>query len=857
MKKSLLVLSMLAVAVTAAAYDVPEAGTADSPNYYIIKANRGNYRYLGYAENPITLTKDEKSIETHLCRTQQLSEANIWEITPGTAEGTVVIKNYTTNQYLLGFINYDNEVSYDENSRAVTVSQPANIQLSARTSGAYAITLVPTESASGYFTLDATSGNDTQYCGNWAPDDNGSCWWFYKLDMTNGADAAINAVLYGDVTKEAVEAAVGRLQAYKTAVPQVATELQAGIDKLNALKPSADYATAVSTLENEAIANANTALATVLNGNTYAIENVRRKADNVTAYLTVGDGKYVGATTYAGAKSIFKFTSTDDGGYTIYNAATNTWIGASAAPASSESEAQSFFPLLSTSSVNGVYSGIVLNNGVTSDKGINWQSWDNGSVSIWSNTDAGNIFSLLDFDIEEAVDNAKASVETSLSPYITNVPQVANIMNAAIEESKNLTYSETLVEDANAIVSKAIADGNDVIKNYFDGKTISIYSVRQKDYLKYADGAFGHATSGELPSTVFKFAQIDGGYGLYNEASNIYIGTASDELTTDDKGGANAMIGVDEAEARVITPILSGGALALYLGNTAGGTSVGLNQNSNPGLFVYNTSDGGSIWTLTEVDNDAIVAGVVNGIKTDLNKYVENLPMISGIVATAVAELDKLTLTADLETKAAEIQTNAIDEANQVLSIGLANKSYALKNVRYPAYVNYTDGQFCRADNYTAQSSAFLFKPVEGGGYKLYNVIGKVYVGPQSVETYVGTDGVTYRSDDLTIVNTEDEAQVVYPFINQSGNYYGASLCFNADHTGSGINMNYKDGLHSYDVNDGGSIIGLFPIETPLAIKEISNAVAAEGAIYDLQGRRLAAPIKGINIINGKKILVK
>ncbi len=36
-----------------------------------------------------------------------------------------------------------------------------------------------------------------------------------------------------------------------------------------------------------------------------------------------------------------------------------------------------------------------------------------------------------------------------------------------------------------------------------------------------------------------------------------------------------------------------------------------------------------------------------------------------------------------------------------------------------------------------------------------------------------------------------------------------------------------------------------------------SERVAAEGAIYDLQGRRLAAPVRGINIINGKKILVK
>lgn len=35
------------------------------------------------------------------------------------------------------------------------------------------------------------------------------------------------------------------------------------------------------------------------------------------------------------------------------------------------------------------------------------------------------------------------------------------------------------------------------------------------------------------------------------------------------------------------------------------------------------------------------------------------------------------------------------------------------------------------------------------------------------------------------------------------------------------------------------------------------NAEKAANVIYDLQGRRLAAPVKGLNIINGKKILVK
>lgn len=44
---------------------------------------------------------------------------------------------------------------------------------------------------------------------------------------------------------------------------------------------------------------------------------------------------------------------------------------------------------------------------------------------------------------------------------------------------------------------------------------------------------------------------------------------------------------------------------------------------------------------------------------------------------------------------------------------------------------------------------------------------------------------------------------------------------------------------------------------TTTAISEVEAAGERSEAIYDLQGRRLAAPAKGVNIINGRKVLVK
>lgn len=47
------------------------------------------------------------------------------------------------------------------------------------------------------------------------------------------------------------------------------------------------------------------------------------------------------------------------------------------------------------------------------------------------------------------------------------------------------------------------------------------------------------------------------------------------------------------------------------------------------------------------------------------------------------------------------------------------------------------------------------------------------------------------------------------------------------------------------------------PATDPTSIHEIRSDAAAANSVYDLMGRKLAAPAKGINIINGRKIYIK
>lgn len=620
MKKSLLFLSMLAVAGSAAAFDTPVAGTATAPNYYVIKANRGDARYLAYG-TPTTTSL----VETMLHRTTDLTEANIWAITPGTAEGSVVIKNYSANAYLLDYVSKQGNTSTLEvNAVAVTVGAATDVFLEDLENGAFSINLVKEPAAGEYASLDATTGSDL--LGNWIPNDGGTTWWFTQVDLSKGVDAAIAAAEEAIAQSEAGPLAkqyVGYLTTYKEVVPQVAAELQAGIDKLNAYQFAADYATAIPAIYQEAMAAANTALGTVLNGKVYAIRNQRRVVTAATAgaFLAVGDGVYVPATTYAAENSHFTFkTSGDKGGYIIFNEATSTYLSFNEStnrdvPVAEEASATVVYPFINS---NGGYDGIAFSFAETKDgMGLNWHSTKDEEITQWSVDDGGSIWALVDCDPQAAVDELAATYAESYAKYIAAVPAVKEILDKAVADIKALTASATVGEEAAAIDAKAIEDANALLATCYDGKRLAIHSLRQNDYLAYADEAYGHSTDAEAAGVCFEFKAVEGGYVLRNEAAGKYVAIPG-ELTAEDVNGENAMTVVDDEAAAVkVTPVLYNNAgffgVALYLGDVTEGEEgaekeypVGMNQNGNPGLWIYYIADGGSIWGLTEFTGAAI-----------------------------------------------------------------------------------------------------------------------------------------------------------------------------------------------------------------------------------------------------------
>ena len=75
----------------------------------------------------------------------------------------------------------------------------------------------------------------------------------------------------------------------------------------------------------------------------------------------------------------------------------------------------------------------------------------------------------------------------------------------------------------------------------------------------------------------------------------------------------------------------------------------------------------------------------------------------------------------------------------------------------------------------------------------------------------------------------------------------------------SGVVMGLKEGTVIISVTTSNSLKAecFVTVKDPTGITDIKAGDDTESLIYDLFGRRLNQPRKGINIINGKKVVVK
>ena len=503
----------------------------------------------------------------------------------------------------------------------------------------------------------------------------------------------------------------------------------------------------------------------------------------------------------------------------------------------------------------------------------------------------GNIWWLIKVPVEPGmsiVDGlcamAKTTAITNLEGFRGNVPaELDAVLETGISQITNMASEadyDAFSEKVDEIYTSTIAACNAGLMTTFSGKTWALKNLRRADR-GIATGPYAAASTVNSlfipsetvadPYTSFTAtAEEDGGYIFYNEASKTYIGT------------------VVENETEVCRPVTSqDNAQVLYACVKTDGTyygigfcinddyeGKGLNMDTSlsNGMVYYNVNDAGSIWEVIEVSQDAMKADIVEMVENALSPYIPNVVCVAPILSKAIEDVKALPYSAQMLTQANAIKENAFADANEYLATQLGGQTFALKYLRGDNFVAVApnvdeDGveiegtlNYQHVDNATNPDAQFTFVPIEDndeGGYFVYNEATGTYFGPQQAEE---TDTNGNLLDTLTIVTEEYDAQDLYPTLYTFGGFYGIALPFipGADASTPSINMNANPGLHAYMNGDAGSIWGLLdPAETSIEEIGASASKPAVEGIFDLSGRRLSRPVKGINIINGKKVLVK
>lgn len=173
--------------------------------------------------------------------------------------------------------------------------------------------------------------------------------------------------------------------------------------------------------------------------------------------------------------------------------------------------------------------------------------------------------------------------------------------------------------------------------------------------------------------------------------------------------------------------------------------------------------------------------------------------------------------------------------------------SLKIRNNKNVYYDNATGKFPCSTTSVTGEQALFAFVGNPITGYKIQNkLVGKDKAVGGDVVNNGNVTTVDFASAPLFVLENNSEHLVLRNTANSLGY------------------LNDINGTLGYWVNGGAStdagstLIFTKEIDAPTAIVSVgADAVSGSNGIYDLYGRRLSVPQKGINIINGKKVLVK
>lgn len=504
----------------------------------------------------------------------------------------------------------------------------------------------------------------------------------------------------------------------------------------------------------------------------------------------------------------------------------------------------------------------------------NWQSIGDGGTQWWFYAvDVENLEGSL-ANIEKSVLEAemKALVDqyaNSMLTYAAAVPWVENELKEGVDALNKLEVSanyETEVED---VWNEYVGNANAALNTMFNGKTVALNNLRKYNsnnvsILSVSEDGYPIVESfANNPNAVFILESTDDedAYYLYNEATKTYFSSNLTPVDSKEEAAPIRLMLQTGYNSNGQNPIVG---LNVLVDEVDGNNAFNVGNEQNP-LVVYwkasgNDSDG-SIWSVLAADEQSVVDFVTSSVIEKLQPYISKVPAsVAAILTEGIGKIKDLPNTDDLADQATALYEETVEAANDMLTTGLNGLQQTIYYPRGNRYLSYdaTKSDWTPAVDNQSENEVFTIKVVEGG-VVLFNEANNIYVGP-AVEDESG-----FQTDVLA-VEDEAEATVFTIELNSNSGYYGVSFLFDEEVTDEAteetttrvraLNMNSNAKcLHTYGKADGGSIFVLTGQEDT-AISEISAAPAVKG-VYDLAGRKLAAPVKGINIVDGVKVLVK
>lgn len=437
---------------------------------------------------------------------------------------------------------------------------------------------------------------------------------------------------------------------------------------------------------------------------------------------------------------------------------------------------------------------------------------------------------------------------------------------ATTDTTLSVTYAKSLPFKTTTVEGNKLADNTTYYTMTLRGKYMA---GLPKDTLGTACPLLASIPADNPDSCLWAFVgDADNGFTVYNKATG-----AAKALYTEGTTDGSAVMLVDATSGSTQFTIISnsnGGYSFTPLGATAYWNDFGNNNI----VKLYNTPDVGSKIIFAAYDPAAVAQKAEAKKFLQATNYLRAADCVGGWASSKMTALQTALTNKDLD--ACEIAINSLKADKDTIKFD-ATKSYYIEsaftgfiteqvgsNVRAIYDKMDTDGMHYAAwKDKVAGDKSFLWNLAKGDstGYTIQNVntglkMGTFLYGRKDTLTTTGATYYMNKCVDSIFVNSPASWQlyVVYPYAVAES----ACLTVNSGVSDATATEGFI-GSYKLKTEACGNYWRLRPVDHQAVVGITTATVATPkaNAIYDLQGRRVNNPSKGIYIMNGKKVYIK